>query len=442
MRNVLFLIFSVFTANTFAADLYLDAVQFLDQNQQPYIEVQYKIPSESLQFAKNENDKWQGAVKINIEVIQAKESLLTEEYNLFSQELDTLDIRFDLIDFKKVFVGNGLIEIKVTAMDYLNGLVTERKKSFLFKRPYLVSDISLLHNFYFLEKTNAKAHGNIFTVPRVSTFFAEHIDTFIVYFETYAKPGKYNLSVYDQNNLLNYLVEVEHTAGKLKQHIVKLPKLKIGSGKLVVKIESSNGEALKSIEIIVPKPIDKDRFLALTTYELKRYFRWIEPIAGMSEFENLNTLLNDDDSSQVKIAFMEFWEKRNAVFAWKEWLLYQNNVALVNKEYGLPGKPGFMTDRGRVYLQYGPPGNVTDMHNNPQTYPYETWQYYDDGKMGDSRFYFVNYSFTRNNYVLVHSTALGEAQNPTWRDTLDRGNKRGHNKNGVGSGWQNEFINE
>lgn len=441
MRPFLSLFLIICSSPLFGLNLYLDAIQYLDEELKPYIEVQYKIPSESIEFTKNDNGKLQGAVKINLVVKQAGKILLKEEYPLFTQELDELNYRFDLIDFKKIPVENGVIEIKLSAMDYLNGLRAERSKSFLFKLPYLSSDLCLLDNYYFLEKKNEKSHGNIFTVPRVSTYYNELLDTFIVYFETYSKAGQYDLMVFNEEKTLTYLVEVEHANGKLKQQLVKLPKLKLGSGKLNIVLSNKSGDPIKSIEIHVPKPKDEERFMALTTFELKRYFRWIEPTAHINEFENLNDLLKDADSSLVKLEFMAFWKKRNDEFPWEAWLAYQNEVALVNKAYGMPNTPGFMTDRGRVYLQYGPPGNVTEM-KNPETYPYEIWQYFDDGKMGDSRFYFVNYSFTKNNFTLVHSTALGEPQNPSWKQTIQRGNQRGHNKNGIGTGWENEFINE
>lgn len=106
-------------------------------------------------------------------------------------------------------------------------------------------------------------------------------------------------------------------------------------------------------------------------------------------FKNLST---DDEREQ----FIEaFWERRNPnpgspENEFKE--EYYRRIAYANEHYA-SGIPGWRTDRGRIYIMYGPADEV-DSHpsggtyQRPQeegggetsTYPFETWRYrYIDG---------------------------------------------------------------
>ncbi|HTB32600.1 MAG TPA: hypothetical protein VK808_11270, partial [Bacteroidia bacterium] len=57
--------------------------------------------------------------------------------------------------------------------------------------------------------------------------------------------------------------------------------------------------------------------------------------------------------------------------------------------------------------------------NNPATYPYEIWEYYrlPDGQT-EVKFVFYTTAIETNDYVLLHSTATGEIQNPAWQSAL------------------------
>ena len=83
------------------------------------------------------------------------------------------------------------------------------------------------------------------------------------------------------------------------------------------------------------------------------------------------------------------------------------------------GLKGYRTDRGRVYLQYGPPNIMAVEKNNPATYPHEIWEYYKlpDGET-NVKFVFYSTAIETNNFVLLHSTATGEIHNPQWQSAL------------------------
>jgi hypothetical protein len=115
------------------------------------------------------------------------------------------------------------------------------------------------------------------------------------------------------------------------------------------------------------------------------------------------------------------------------WIKYKAEVDKVNANYGTQIMRGYQTDRGRVYLQYGPPDQIVPMNNEPSSYPYEIWQYYtirgnatDDVNnpqnttQSNRRFVFANFDLVTNNYQLIHSDARGEVRDDRWKVRLTK----------------------
>ena len=99
---------------------------------------------------------------------------------------------------------------------------------------------------------------------------------------------------------------------------------------------------------------------------------------------------------------------------------FNKRIAVVNRKFhergeGGGGVPGWRTDRGRIYLEYGPPDITLSRRGPGRTPPFEVWKY----TRGKPRKYcFVD--VTRfGNYALVYSTDPREPSRPDWRQLLD-----------------------
>ena len=80
-------------------------------------------------------------------------------------------------------------------------------------------------------------------------------------------------------------------------------------------------------------------------------------------------------------------------------------------------KGGINSDRGRVYIQYGPPLEVSRQASPIATSKSsEIWTY---SINGTTEFVFVDRTGD-GNYVLVHSTHPDEIENPEWEDEVNR----------------------
>ena len=63
---------------------------------------------------------------------------------------------------------------------------------------------------------------------------------------------------------------------------------------------------------------------------------------------------------------------------------HYRRIAYANERFHLAsGRPGWTTDRGHMYVVYGPPDEI-ESHPKPQTgYPFEDWMFYHVDGVGD-----------------------------------------------------------
>jgi len=78
--------------------------------------------------------------------------------------------------------------------------------------------------------------------------------------------------------------------------------------------------------------------------------------------------------------------------------------------------PGWRTDRGRIFIKYGPPDEVLSRPRPPATLPYEVWKYTRQRRL---KYCFVD--VTRfGTYALVWTTDEHERSEPNWPQLLGR----------------------
>jgi len=77
---------------------------------------------------------------------------------------------------------------------------------------------------------------------------------------------------------------------------------------------------------------------------------------------------------------------------------------------------GWKSDRGRIYIVYGPPDDIVEHTYRPDRKPWDKWTYYN--VQGGVVFLFEDQN-GYGDYLLVHSTARGEKRDPKWQKYLD-----------------------
>lgn len=147
---------------------------------------------------------------------------------------------------------------------------------------------------------------------------------------------------------------------------------------------------------------------------LKNYISYLYPISAQVEGQYAENILSLNNLDQMKRYFYSFWVKKNPEGPEAAWIAYKAEVDKVNSVYRSHNKNGYETDRGRVYLQYGPPNSITAEDMNPNARPYEIWHYYQLGNQSNRKFVFYSLGNSANDYQLIHSDALGELQDAAW----------------------------
>jgi GWxTD domain-containing protein len=85
------------------------------------------------------------------------------------------------------------------------------------------------------------------------------------------------------------------------------------------------------------------------------------------------------------------------------------------REGGASAIPGWRTDRGRIFIKYGPPDEVLERKvQSGGTNPYEIWKYTRNRNLK-----YVFMDLTRfGNYTLIYTNDVNERSRPDWQDLL------------------------
>jgi GWxTD domain-containing protein len=116
--------------------------------------------------------------------------------------------------------------------------------------------------------------------------------------------------------------------------------------------------------------------------------RQLSLIAEGGELDRWDRLKTFEERQQ---AFRQFWIDRDPTIgtpANEVMLEFYHRVSVANHSFGMPRREGWRTDRGRIFIQFGQPDQVDDEPFAPNTYPYQIWHYYSEGRY--RRFLFID----------------------------------------------------
>jgi GWxTD domain-containing protein len=175
--------------------------------------------------------------------------------------------------------------------------------------------------------------------------------------------------------------------------------------------------------------------------------RSLRPISNANETRFQDNQIKLADIKMMQNFLYDFWVNRNPDNPEQGWIEYNAEVQKVNKDFKTLNKRGYETDRGRVYLQYGPPDIMDKEYRELSNYPYEIWHYYKISTQTNKKFVFWNTDLISNDFTLLHSDAQGEIGDAQWEQKLRKRdfqtNDLDHNVNldGLGNKANQNFNN-
>jgi GWxTD domain-containing protein len=422
----------------------------------PYIETYLTVAGNSVKYIKKDNGKFQATVNILMTFKQGNEIKAFKKYELNSPEIeDTLKNNFEFLDEQRYSVPNGTYDFELQISDKNN-----EKKPAPFTQSVAVdfpenipsiSGIQLVQSYTKSETSKIITKSGYDLVPYVYNFYPQKDSRLILYCELYnlnkalGEDSKFILSYFIEsfeNNLkLNDYARIKKETAKSVNVLLSefsIENLATGNYNLVVEARNQQNEVIASRKLFFQRsnPNAKLSFTemlstsATNTFadkitsldSIREFISCLFPISTGIEKAYVKDVKKSTDLPSLQQYFYGFWVRRDGNNPQRAWLAYRAEVEKANYNFKTPVKKGYQTDRGRIYLEYGPPNVRSQQYSEPASYPYEIWQYYTlNNNQRNRKFVFYSPDMVSSDFFLLHSDAQGEFNNPQWRiDLLNR----------------------
>ncbi len=418
----------------------------------PYAELCLRIAGQSVQFEPVAGtDRSQASVEV-ILYFKHQEQIL--RYDKFALHSPIVPRPADFVDVKRYTLPPQAQTLTIELRDLRRPDAPATVLELPIELPaaegpcVLQSDIQLLAMARPDSSACAFCKNGFFMEPLTQRTYGKHASTLLFYHEVYDTdvwPG--------DDFLLSYRIELMEASAKptgliahkrrppaqvqpflLQMDISTLPD---GEYRLVVEIRNRLQELLsmRSVTFRRENPflrmnaldlsqvnLDEEFVATLSADELRTSLRALTPKLPGKAQEALNALIKSDSLQAQRRYLFSYWASQHPNAPEMAYRRYMKVVEAVDQAFISGFRRGFETDRGYIYLKYGAPDDVETREQEPSAPPYEIWSYYQfpATSQNNVKFIFYNPSLAPGDYVLLHSEAIGERQNPQWIRELYR----------------------
>lgn len=305
------------------------------------------------------------------------------------------------------------------------------------------SDIELASSieFSFFQKHPFYKNGFL-VVPRPSLIYGPSQPLLYYYCEIYHL-GDISTPFYilhvevldSTRSALPFIRPIEKKKPKGTESIVEYGEIGLFSvppGKYVLRLDVLDGNQNRMTSVEKRFWVEAQKKGLVTTTETLSfgYFDQLDEKELQYQYEQSKYLMRDEqkriysalETLDARRKFLtEFWKALDpnpATPINEKYEEYQKRIQEANLRFGILQMEGWKTDRGRVFILYGPPNDVERYPSSSDNVPYEIWHY--DAIEGGVEFIFADLSGFKN-YVLIHSSKKGEIYNPDYSRMIRRG---------------------
>jgi GWxTD domain-containing protein len=450
---ILNLSFSLFSQSRTNIKAYLDCKNFYNPEIGNFVEIHLQFLAHTLKYVAIESNL-QSEVAILYTIKQADIVVKTDAYRLQSPLMRDSIIE-DFYEVRRIALNPGKYTLEISLSDLnANNPPTTAIQDLEVKdlsNQIAISSIETAEMMFpvkdSLESIFTKSGYEIF--PRISNYYPSQSKKIPVYFEVYKNqndPSNITFglkqSIVDTKTKTELEAYTRYTKIELSDvlpfiRLIDISKLKSGEYNLEFSIINKENNSIYSSSyfferfnedeydaVLADKIVLDPKFQeSITDDSLVFYVASLIPISKAAEIRNIMDLLKTKDKENYRKYIQSYWvNTSNGVNTYEAWLKYKKQVLIVQKLFKTNFTDGYETDRGRVYLQFGPPNNVITRENSPSDYPYEIWRYDKIQNFSNKRFIFYNPDLVNNNYRLLHSDMQGEVQNYRWQQQLAKRN--------------------
>lgn len=374
-----------------------------------YIEFNCEIPYHELHYEESDSGiMTQAVIPFEIINLDRADTLADTLYRLFTlpsfseaarQQMSFL-IQFGL----HVLEGKYKYKINILSADKI-GMIEEQLS--IDRADYRMSDLLCAKEIVVDTVGDYLKKGNLKIVPLPSRKFSERYSTLFLYYELYdIEPDSGNLKISYEiadssgKTIRNISQQVTKTYASQAVNVgLSIVNLKPGGYKLGVSVydPSCDSVVYKDLSFEITKQVSD-----AVSYESLPYYEDIEYFLTPDAYKKYSDL----PAGGKEIFLKKFWSQYN----------YQEiseRFAYADEHLGEGHKIGSKTDRGRIYVKYGPYDQlITSVIERQESRPYEIWEY-ENGL----RFAFVDIRQT-NEFTLVWTNSTIEKSEPTLYEYL------------------------
>lgn len=457
------------------------------ESNEPYVETHLDIDAWTLRFVANESGQYRATVEVTLVVRSADTIAYLKKYDLHSPYTASAEATgFTFFDLQRFALGLGIYDLELTLRDKNQAeqsfTLTDKLVVYYAKDKPAISDAMFVKIASRTAQTNILSRNGYDIVPYTDSYFPAEKSRLSLYFELYNLPeeiagSNYSVCLYaEQKETGRRMPNIERTLQKSKAKRseavltdIDIEQLPSGNYNLVIDVRNQQNETLlkKEMPFMRSNPgVANDSeteaavatsFAGLITDEqlLNYYLDALYPIASDQERSVAKDLIQRPGTVGAKQTFLyQFWTSRSALDAAGKWNEYLGWLTYVDEHFSYPRTPGYRTDRGRVYLQYGPPDFIRDeknfvgalrigsgtnsqqemnasLTNNITTtttrsdsqghiyyLPYQIWRYNHMTTDEPNRVFLFWDEFRSGFYKLLNSNARGEVRDPKWERRL------------------------
>ncbi len=434
---------------SYSLEISVDAGSFRNDGKS-YLEAYIRIIGNTVEFKKiNGQEGIQASVDLTM-IIQRGEEIVT--YEKFTLNSPSFSEPKDFLDVKRFALNEGIYTLKLEAVDGNdedNKLEIEKKVEVSsFSEPINLSDVQLFGTVTASDPSNPLSKNGLLMEPLTYGFVSPDIQVLNIYTEVYVNGLAEGANFVRYAIMDGYAVENGETAiqkfkklaGKENEPLLlQLPVNELPSGKYHVLIElfDKNKTTLstRKVDFIRSNPEydieywqnynqeEGNSFVSeLSKDEINYALRAISAIVYEPKKSLMNFMIKEAPLRAQRKFLLDFWNENAPSSPELSYHKYMQVAKVIDLEYKNNVGYGFETDRGYMFLRYGKPNNVLSIDTEPDSYPYEIWyyNYLQETNQTNVRFIFYNKSLVHNDYAILHSTCIGERQNPAWEVELYR----------------------
>lgn len=346
------------------------------------LEVTMRIPYSSIQFLKD-NEQYSAHFETSIYIHDSEDERIASfiDDHKISTEIyqKTSSMNHYKIVKKTFFVTPGKYEVTLVFNDFETQKTRVQKEkvdvSNYYESPITVSSINII------ERADSTADSASLAITNT---LLDTSNKFIIAFHVLTEGGKGELkyAIYDKaDNLIKGKTFLEKFKKGITRIYIPVSKKSLLYSeyklKITIKLEGKTVEKETTFQL---------QWLGMSSY-IVDFSKAIEQLAYITTRKEINRI-SKGDREEMKNKFLEFWKSKDPTPGTEKnelMIEYYRRVYYANRNFS-EGMEGWKTDRGRIYIIYGPPDHVDRHPFELNTKPYIVWRYYNLNKT----FYFVD----------------------------------------------------